>query len=285
LQNFVKTHEAEAINAPVIKSLEVKINSLAKNGQVSLNDLEEVRKMVGRLSQDTKTNANYGRQINKMIDKMTENKGGESYKEARKLHANFMTEFEDTPVMKNITALKRGNSTQRAVAMEDLIQKSVIGSTRDDTMRLFDSLSRMGPEGEQMVNELKGAVAQRIKDQATKNVQLDINGKPYVSTAALNNIITDLDKSGKLDLFFGKKGAEHYRTLNQVTKEIQTVPVGTTNPSGTASTLLATMAEMGAQTAMTGVPVPAVMIAKHLYGKRQTAKKLRKVSEFVNYKD
>jgi hypothetical protein len=285
LQNFVKTHEAEAINAPVIKSLEVKLNTLAKDGQLSLNDIEEVRKMVGRLSQDTKTNANYGRQINKIIDKITENKGGESYKAARKLHADFMTEFENTPVMKNITALKKGNSTQRAVAMEDLIQKSVIGSTRDDTMRLFDSLSRMGPEGEQMVNELKGAVAQRIKDQATKNVQLDINGKPYVSTAALNNIITDLDKSGKLELFFGKKGAEHYRTLNQVTKEIQTVPVGTTNPSGTGATLLAAMAEMGLQGAATGVPVPVAMISKHLYGKHQTAKKLRKVSEFVNNKE
>ena len=116
-------------------------------------------------------------------------------------------------------------------------------------------------------------------------MQLDINGNPYVSTAALNTIITDLDKSGKLDLFFGKKGAEHYRTLNQVTKEIQTVPVGTTNPSGTASTLLATMAEMGAQTAMTGVPIPIAMIGKHFYGKHQTAKKLRKVNEFVTNKE
>jgi hypothetical protein len=283
LQNFVKSHEAEAINAPVIKSLEVKINSLAKNGQISLNDLEEVRKMVGRLSQDTATNATYGRQINKMIDSLTENKGGNAYKQARKLNADFMTEFENTPVMKNITALKNGNSTQRKVAIEDLIQKSVIGSTRDDTIRLFDSLSKMGPEGQKMVNELKGAVAQKIKDQATKNVQLDINGKPYVSTAALNSIITDLDKSGKLELLFGKKGAEHYRTLNQVTKEIQTVPQGTTNPSGTAATLLATMAEMGAQTAMTGVPVPVAMIAKHVYGKHQTNKQLNKVSEFVNY--
>ena len=283
LQNFVKSHEAEAINAPVIKSLEVKINSLAKDGQISLNDLEEVRKMVGRLSQDTATNATYGRQINKMIDSLTENKGGKAYQQARKLNANFMTEYENTPVMKNITALKNGNSTQRKVAMEDLIQKSVIGSTRDDTLRLFNSLTKMGPEGQKMVNELKGAVAQKIKDQATKNVQLDINGKPYVSTAALDSIITDLDKSGKLELFFGKKGAEHYRTLNQVTKEIQTVPQGTTNPSGTASTLLATMAEMGAQTAMTGVPIPVAMIAKNLYGKHQTNKKLSKVSEFVNY--
>ena len=43
------------------------------------------------------------------------------------------------------------------------------------------------------------------------------------------------------------------------------------------------MAEMGAQTAMTGVPVPIAMVAKHLYGKRQTAKKLNKIQEFLDY--
>ena len=43
------------------------------------------------------------------------------------------------------------------------------------------------------------------------------------------------------------------------------------------------MAEMGAQTALTGVPVPAVMIGKHLYGKHKTAKQLNKINDFVNY--
>lgn len=283
LINYATTHEAEAINAPVIKSLELKIKNLAKDGELSLHDLEEVRKMVGTLSQDSPTNAHYGKQINTLIDGLTEGKGGEKYRAARKLNADFMTEFENTPVIKNITALKRGNSTQRAVAMEDLIQKSVIGSTLDDTQRLFASLSKMGPEGEQMVNELRGAVAQRIKDQATKNVQLDINGKPYVSTPALNTIITELDKSGKLDFLFGKKGAEHYRTLNQVTKEIQTVPQGTTNPSGTAAQLAAMATEAGLQFAATGVPAPVLTVGKILHSKYKTNQELNKISEFINY--
>jgi hypothetical protein len=283
LANYAASHEAEAINAPVIKSLEIKVKNLAKDGEISLHDLEEVRKMVTNLSQDSPTNAHYGKQINTLIDSLTEGKGGEKYKAARKLNAEFMTEFENTPVIKNITALKRGNSTQRAVAMEDLIQKSVVGSTLDDTQRLFNSLSKMGPEGEQMVNELKGAVAQRIKDQATKNVQLDINGKPYVSTPALNTIITDLDKSGKLDFLFGKKGAEHYRTLNQVTKEIQTVPQGTTNTSGTAAQVAAMLAETGAGFLTTGVPAPILTGGKILYSKYKTKQELNKISEFINY--
>lgn len=283
LVDYASKHEAESINAPVIKSLELKVKNLTKDGELSLHDLEEVRKMVGNLSQDSATNAHYGKQINALIDSLTEGKGGEKYQKARKLNAEFMTEFENTPVIKNITALKKGNSTQRAVAMEDLIQKSVIGSTLDDTQRLFNSLEKMGPEGEQMVNELRGAVAQRIKDQATKNVQLDINGKPYVSTAALNNVINDLDKSGKLDFLFGKKGAEHYRTLNQVTKEIQTVPQGTTNPSGTAAQLAAMATEAGLQFATTGIPAPVVTAGKILHQKYKTKKELNKISEFVNY--
>ena len=283
LEQFVASHQAEAINAPVIKSLELKIQSLKKDGVISLNDLEEVRKMVGRLSQDPPTNAKYGGDINKLIDRMTADKGGELYQKARRMNAEYMTEFEDTPVLKNITALKGKNSTQRAVAMEDLIDKSLLRGSYDDVQRLFYSLERMGEPGQQMIRELRGAVAQKIKDNATKNVQLDINGKPYVSTAALNNMIVDLDKSGKLDLLFGKKGAETYRTLNQVTKEIQTTPQGTTNPSGTAAQIGAMLTEIGAQTMMTGVPAPVVTGTKMLLNMRKQKQQESKISDFINY--
>jgi hypothetical protein len=111
----------------------------------------------------------------------------------------------------------------------------------------------------------------------------DINGLPYVSTHGLNKIITDLDKSGKLELIFGKSGAETYRTLNDVTKDLQTVPVGTTNPSGTASTILAAMGEMGLQTAATGIPLPAVMIGKQIYGTIQGKRKASQIQDFINY--
>jgi len=178
--------------------------------------------------------------------------------------------------------MKKG-TTQRAVALEDLINKSVISGSLDDVQKLFGTLENIGPEGKQMANELKGFVANKIKQEATKNIQLDINGKRYVSTKALDDIIVNLDKSGKLDYLFGKKNAEHYRTLNQVTKDVQTVPQGTTNPSGTASSILAALGEMGAQTALTGVPIPVAMIGKHIYGKHKTGKELTKISEFINY--
>jgi hypothetical protein len=193
-----------------------------------------------------------------------------------------MREFEDTPVVNNILAMKRG-TTQRSVAIEDLVEKSMLKGPKSDVVQLFNTLQNSGPQGQQMINELRGYVAQRIKDEATKGVGRDINGLPYVSTHGLNKMIVDLDRSGKLELLFGKQGAEQYRTLNEVTKDLQTVPVGTTNPSGTASTLLAAMAEMGIQGATTGIPVPIAMAGKHLYGKVQTKKKLNKIRDFIDY--
>jgi hypothetical protein len=285
LENYVEKHRAEAINAPVLSSVEQKLKSLTENGkigQIPINDIEELRKMTNTLAQSSGPNAHYGKEVIKLIDNLTENKGGELYKEARALNTAYMKEFENTPVLRQITAMKPGGQ-ERVVAIENLVDKTMLKGPGDQVKQLFGSLEKMGESGQKMTQELRGAVAQKIKDEATKGVGRDINGKPYVSTQALDKIITDLDRSGKLEFIFGKKGAEYYRTLNEVTKDLQTVPVGTTNPSGTASSILAALGEMGAQTALTGVPVPVVAIGKHLYGKHQTKKKLNKISEFVNY--
>ena len=279
---FIKDNFSASKNAPIISSINSEIKRLSKGGQISINDLEEVRKMAVVLSQSSGPDAFYGRKAIKLMDQMTEGKGGDLYKEARRINTEYMKEFENTPVIRDITAMKPG-TTQRAVAIENLVDKSLISSPGENVKQLFASLEKIGAEGQAITKELRGAVAQRIKDEATKGVQLDINGKPYVSTKALNDIIKKLDKSGKLEFIFGKKGAEHYRTLNEVTKDLQTVPQGTTNPSGTASSILAALGEMGVQTAVSGVPVPVVAIGKHLYGKHQTKKKLTKINEFVNY--
>ena len=282
LNDFVTKNASAEKNAPVLSSIRAEIKRLAGKGtEIPLNDLEEMRKMIGVLSEDSKSNAHFGKEAKKIIDRLTENKGGELYKIARKLNADYMTEFENTPVIRNLTSMKPG-TTQRSVAIEDLVEKSLLRGPTSDVRDLFATLQKVGPEGQAIINELRGYVANKIKDEATKGVTLDINGKPYVSTKGLDSQIKNLDKSGKLELLFGKEGAEHYRTLNDVTKDIQTVPQGTTNPSGTASTLAA-MVEMGAQTALTGVPVPVVMVAKHLYGKQQTKKKLNKVQQFIDY--
>ena len=280
---YLDKNSSAATNAPVLTSVAAELKKLAKDKDtLSINDLEEVRKMVNNIAEPGTPNGHYGKEINRLIDRLTENQGGDLYKQARRLNAEFMTEFENTPVIRNLTAMKRG-TTQRVVALEDLVEKSLIRGSLDDVKQLFGSFERMGPAGESIAKELRGFVAEKIKADATKGVTRDINGRPYLSTQALDRIIVDLDKSGKLDYIFGKGQADKFRTINEVTKDLQTVPVGTTNPSGTASTLLATMAEMGAQTAMTGVPLPVAMVARHLYGKRQTTKKLNKIQEFLDY--
>jgi len=281
LANFVKENYSASKNAPIISSINSEIKRLSKNGEISLNDLEEVRKMVGVLSQDSKSNAHYGKEAIKIIDKLTEGKGGDLYKEARRLNTEYMNEFENTPVVKNLFSTKPGTN-QRTIAIEDVVDKSLMKGSLADVEALFNTLDKT-PQGKVMINEMRGYVAQKIKDEATKGVQLDINGLPYVSTKNLDTIIKNLDKSGKLEFLFGKQGAEGYRTLNDVTKDVQTIPQGTTNPSGTASTVLAALGEMGIQSAVTGVPAPVLTVGKHIYGKVQTKKKLNKINEFINY--
>jgi hypothetical protein len=283
LSNFVKENYSAAKNAPVISSIRSEIKRLSKDGEITLNDLEELRKMVGVLSQDTGANSHYGGKAIKLIDKLTEGKGGDLYKEARKLNTEYMDEFHNTPAIKNLFATKPGtNGKARSIALEDVVDKSLIKGSLADVQDLFKTLDKT-PQGKSIINEMRGFVAQKIKDEATKGVQLDINGLRYVSTKNLDTIITDLDKSGKLEFLFGKKGAEQYRILNDVTKDVQTVPQGTTNPSGTASTILAALGEMGVQGALTGIPAPYLTVGKHIYGKVQTKKQLNKINEFINY--
>jgi hypothetical protein len=282
LQNWVKDNRSSAKNAPVIQTIESEIKRLSKDGKISLNDLEEIRKTTNDVYDASPTNARFGGRAIKVIDQITEGKGGDLYKQARALSRAYKTEFQDTPAVAKITAMKRG-TTQRQVALEDLVDTVMLKGTGEDVRQLFSSLERMGPEGQVMINDLRGYVAEAIKNQATKGVQRDINGKPYLETKTLDTIIKNLDKSKKLEFLFGKKGAEQYRTINEAVKDLQTIPKETTNPSGTAAQILAGLAEMGGQYAMTGIPVPLLSLAKKGVDIRQQQKQMKKIREFLDY--
>ncbi len=92
-------------------------------------------------------------------------------------------------------------------------------------------------------------------------------GNPVVSAAQLDKAITALDKSGKLEFIFGKKGAEQLRTINEVAKDVLVAPPGSVNTSNTASVLLAAM-DM-AISGSAGLPVPV------LSGLRMAAKSVK----------
>jgi DNA-directed RNA polymerase subunit F len=269
---------------PILKMVEedLKSNDPNKTGAINLRQYEDIRQLINGETEYGTSNGFHGGEIKKAIDKATKDAGGTLYKEARALNSSYMKQFEENPAIRDITAIKKG-TTERKIAVEDLVENSMLKGPRSRVEELFKTLEEAGPEGQQMINELRGVVAEHIKNEATKSTQLDINGNPIVSPAKLDPIIKKLDKSGKLDLIFGKEGAARYRTLNDVTKDIYTVPPGSVNTSNTAANLKSYAADMAATYALSGVPAPAAHLLK--MGKEEVVKRrdLNRINEFINY--
>lgn len=235
VQSYLNGLEAESINAPIIKSAKMKLDNLAKGGQISLNELEEVRKMVNSLSGDTPSNMAFGKQIKDQIDLTTVGKGGELYQKARKLRENYAREFENVGYVDKLLSKKAGSS-DRAVALEDVFDHSIMKGSLDDVRSIGRTLKKAGPEGEQAWRELQGQTIEQMKAAVTKNIQRDQNGNPIVSPKQFDTFVKNLDADGKLDYIFGKKGAQEIRDLRDTAITVYS-PVAGINQSNTASAL------------------------------------------------
>jgi len=249
--------------------------------EMPLKDVELVRRGVNaaiQARQDNNTNMMTGVQAKQVIDSMTDGMGGEAYKRARAARMQRARDFENVALVQNLLGTKRG-STDRAIALEDVVRKSVIepSTSLDQLRHLGGVVLKKTPEGRAAWSELQAATVRYIRDEAYKGVTTDTNGNRVLSPAALDRVITNLDKTGKLDYLFGKKGAEQMRTLNDVAKDVFTAPPGAVNTSGTASVLLTaldTMATFGT----TGLPVPAVQAlraAQNAVKERATKRKIQ----------
>src|SRR5258708_17238021 len=94
----------------------------------------------------------------------------------------------------------------------------------EDVRALRRTLQTGGDQGKQAWKELQGATIQHLKDEITKNVATDIKGNKVVSPARLDRLVTELDKDGKLDFVFGKRGAQQIRDVNDIAKDVFTAP-------------------------------------------------------------
>jgi len=272
---------------PILKIVEedLRANDPANGGTINLRQMEDIRKLINEETEYGTSNGHHGGELRKKIDLVTKDAGGTLYQEARALNSRFMKEFEENPGIRDITAIKKG-TTERKIPIETVVEDSMLKGPRSRVEEIFKTLEQAGPEGQAMINELRGVVGEHIAQAATKGVGRDIQGNPVVNARALNEVITKLDKSGKLDLIFGKKGAERYRTLNDVAIDVKTVPEGSVNYSGTAAqfrNLAAQIATDTAASALAGVPAPITTVGTILYKNRQAKKELNKVNEFLNY--
>ena len=235
VQKYLDGLKAEEVNASVITSAKIMLSELADNGKISINDLEQIRKRINRISGDTATNKEFGREIKAQIDLATVGKGGELFQKARKLRENYSREFENVGYVDKLLSKKAG-TTDRAVALEDVFKHSVLDGSLDDVRAIGRTLKKAGPEGEQAWRELQGQTIEQMKAAVTKNIQRDEIGNPIVSPKQFDTFVKNLDEDGKLDYIFGKKGAQEIRDLRDTAITVYS-PVAGINQSNTASAL------------------------------------------------
>ena len=272
---------------PILKMVkeDLKANDPNGTGAINLRQYEDIKQLINAETEFGTSNGFHGSKIRSAINEVTKDAGGTLYKEANALNSRYMKEFEENPAIRDITAIKKG-TTERKIAIENLVEDSMLKGPRSRVEELFKTLENAGPEGQAMINELRGVVAEQIKNESIKGVSRDINGNQIVSPTGMNNIVQKLDKSGKLDLIFGKKGAERYRTLNDVVIDIKTVPEGSVNYSGTVAGLKNMAAQIATDTAasaLAGFPAPVTTIGTMIYKSQKNKKELNKISEFINY--
>lgn len=262
--------------APVLTAVQEAIvkNDPTGSGVITLKQMEDVRKLINRVAQPGTPDAAYGRQLKGLIDASTEGAGGDIYKRARDARIKYAQDFENIDLVQKIFENKPGTA-DRYVALEKVTDR-ITGTTTplDSVNHLIGLLDRAGPRGERAKRELQGALMEKIRDQAYRGITRDESGGTVIQPAALNRIISDLDKTGKLDAIFDKKTAELLRTVNDVTKDIVTAPPGSVNASGTSSAIMNaidTVATFGT----TGIPVPAAKILNE-FRKALANRQLRK---------
>lgn len=253
--------------------------------------MEEFRKdLVGLADRTDKRAIRQETILKKLIDAQTEPVSGPLFRKARAARENMARKFENRAVIANLIS-RRGGSEDMRVSADRAFDVAVLNAPRGEVRFLRQVLSTLGEDGKRAIEEIQGATVRHILSQATSGNRRDANDQPVVSSAQLNRVIRGLDANDRLDIIMGKQGAQRLRDLNEVAQYISTLPPNTrVNTSGTTNTLMQEMtklvAEAGAQSMVSGFPVPVLTIAQQIR-KARIAKKNRqeldaKIQEALN---
>ncbi len=284
LKAFIEneTPTTRTANAPI---LNIVYEQLAKNdpkntGQISINALEDIYKVINKNYVHATPNASYGRDMRNIINEITEGKGGKLYQEARRLRQDYSKRFENIGAIDRLISTKL-NSDDRVVAFEDVFQKSIINGSLDDVKNLGFALKKSGPQGQQAFKELQGQTIEFLKDRVTQSIDTDMFGNPVVSPAKFKSAVRELDQDGKLDYLFGKKGAQEIRDLMETTILVNAPLKGAANYSNTASAVIRGL-DMINRSPIGKIPVVG-SLTKYSFEKAQEKALKKKIQESINY--
>lgn len=244
--------------------------------EATVRQMETLRQKVNNeIGYDPK-DIRQGTIIKKLIDETVGDAGGPEYQKARLARRQQARKYENRAIVARLVENVRGKEDPKVYA-DQVLKRSILNAAPEEITFLKRVLKTNGEAGRQAWKELQGATIRHLQEESTKGLGNASDGSAIVSPAKLNATVTALDRNGRLDIVFDKKTADIIRDLNDIVKDVNTVPPGTLiNNSGTAGTLMAAIAEAGATGALTGLPIPAVSLiraaAKHTQNKRLQAR-------------
>ena len=274
-----QTPTVRAKLAPILDAVDeqLKVNDPKGTKAIPINSIEDIYRFINKnYDPSDAVGMMHAGEMKKLIDVITENKGGELYKNARKLRTQYANQFENIGVVDKLLRTKKG-TTDRSVAFEDVFKHSILDGSRDDVAAIGLLLKKGGPEGQQAWKELQGQTIQHIKDKVTASIDVDSFGNPVVSPAKFKSVLNEIDQDGKLDYIFGKKGADEVRNLYETTINVNAPLKGAVNYSNTSSAL------MKALDGIALLPISRVIGVKQGLEKVKEMGIKKQVEESVNY--
>ena len=263
--------------SPILNVVDEEIarNDPNKTGVMPINALEDIYKVI---NENYDFNApKHFIEMKQIINKMTENKGGEAYTVAKKLRQQLANKYENSSYVDKLLNTKKGFNKDRMVALEDVFKHSILDGSLDDVKAIGYVLKTSGEDGAKALNELKGQTIQYMKDEVTKSTKNDIKGNPIVSPARFKAIVKELDDDEKLDYLFGKQGAQKIRDLLDTTLDIHTNVDGSANYSNSSSAIIRGLDLLGK------FPIPKALGAKTVAEMAKSRELKKKVEESLNY--
>jgi len=233
LDQYLTFVQPEAIAVPEINSIKAKLETLkaAKNGQVTIDDLENLYKVAGQLGKKGDPSGVFMGDIKKVINEVTEGTGGDLYRAARAQRNQLGKQFEDTYRVAKLLG-EKGGYADRAVALDDVFKHVVLDGSLEEMRTVTKLLKKGGSEGQQAYAELQGQTVQYLKDQLTKNAS------GQLSFAKLKTALEGLDREGKLDYMFGKTGRDTLVDLKQTVQDALVKDPRAINTSNTGNVIL-----------------------------------------------
>jgi len=269
LNQYLTFVQPEAISVPQINSIGAKLEALkkAKNGQITIDDLEELYKSAGQLGEPGKPSGVFMKDIKKIINEVTEGAGGDLYRAARAQRAELGREFEDTYRVAKLLGTK-GGYADRAVALDDVFSHVVLDGSLEQMRTVTKLLKKGGPEGQQAYAELQGQTVQYLKDQLTKNAS------GQLSFAKLKTAIDTLDREEKLTYMFGKQGRQTLMDVRDTIENALIKPEGAVNYSNTGSVVARLLDKMAA------IKFPLAKSASDVVKKREITKEVEESTKY-----